>query len=64
MLQHYIFDRRMVNPPRMRFGGVKAEGAFGAGSLILIPVTFLVTAFLIFLGTRVAAALHLPARVF
>jgi hypothetical protein len=64
VLKDYLFDRRMVNLPRVRFGGVKAGEVLGAGSLIWIVVAFLLMTFLAFLGVGgVAATLRLPARV-
>jgi hypothetical protein len=42
----YVEDRHMVNPPWVRFGGVRAKCVLGAGSLILRPITFLPVAFL------------------
>jgi L-alanine-DL-glutamate epimerase-like enolase superfamily enzyme len=58
-------DRRIVNPPRVRSGGVRAGVFLGAGSLILMPVVFLPTAFFVYQGgVGRAAALHLPAHVF
>jgi hypothetical protein len=54
----------MANPLWVRFEGVGAGEALGKGSLILIPVTFLLITFLSFLGVGgVAAILHLPTRV-
>jgi hypothetical protein len=55
----------MVNSPRVRFEGVKAGDGFGAGSLIFMPISFLLTTFLVFRGGgRVAVALRLPGQVF
>jgi hypothetical protein len=54
----------MVNLPRVPVGGVRVGDSLGAGSLILIPSAFLLTAFRgFFWGGGVAVALHLPARV-
>jgi hypothetical protein len=45
-------------------GGVGAEGVFGTGSLILVPIAFLAMTFLAFHGgVGEAAALHLLAHV-
>jgi acetyl esterase/lipase len=59
-----MLDRRMVNPPRVRFGGVGVGGGLAAWSLMLIPDSFLLVIFLAFLGIGgVAATLRLLARV-
>jgi hypothetical protein len=52
----------MVNPSRVRLGGVVAEGVLGAGSLILMLVTFLPMIFLA-LGGGSGAAVALALRL-
>jgi hypothetical protein len=49
-IKFYLVDRCMVTPPWVRLEGVRAEGIFGVGSLILIHVAFLPTTFLAFQG--------------
>jgi hypothetical protein len=46
--QTYMFDRQIGIFFRVREGGVRAEEALGAGSLILIPLIHWPTAFLAF----------------
>jgi hypothetical protein len=50
----------------VRFGGVRVEGIFGAGSLILRPMAFLPTTFLALEGGEavITLTLRLSARVF
>jgi hypothetical protein len=62
-----MLDRRLVKPPQVWLGGVRAEGS-GVGSLILSPDGFLLRTFFAFLvaggvAGRVPAALHLLAQV-
>jgi hypothetical protein len=45
----YLVDQRMVNPPQERLG-VRVGDRLRAGSLILIPVAFLLTTFCVFQG--------------
>jgi hypothetical protein len=60
----YLVDWCILDPPRVLLGGVRMECAWGANSLILMPVDFYLTIFLALAG-RVCevVALRLPARV-
>jgi hypothetical protein len=54
----------MVNLPQVHLGGVRVGDGLATGSLILTTDSFfLKTVQIFFGGGRVAAALHLPARV-
>jgi hypothetical protein len=60
----YLLDRRIVNLPRVSFGGVGAGDGLGAGSLILTPDVFLFMTFRgFFRGGGVTTILHLLAQV-